>query len=112
VGDLDQRRRRKPELTSDRGDNLPLRVAIALLVRTAGLEPALPEGKEILSLLRLPFRHVRLRRTYHIILDGRFAPRAAPPSPRRGKLAGAFRDGGAYNADRNRRWRKRRWCRR
>ena len=30
------------------------------LVRTAGLEPALPGGKQILSLLRLPFRHVRL----------------------------------------------------
>ena len=31
-----------------------------LLVRTAGLEPALPCEKQILSLLRLPFRHVRL----------------------------------------------------
>jgi hypothetical protein len=29
------------------------------MVRTAGLEPALPSGKQILSLLRLPFRHVR-----------------------------------------------------
>src|SRR4051812_48218976 len=29
------------------------------LVRTAGLEPALPWGKQILSLLRIPFRHVR-----------------------------------------------------
>lgn len=29
------------------------------VVRTAGLEPALPDGKQILSLLRLPFRHVR-----------------------------------------------------
>ena len=29
------------------------------LVRTAGLEPALPYEKQILSLLRLPFRHVR-----------------------------------------------------
>ena len=31
------------------------------LVRTAGLEPALPFEKQILSLLRLPFRHVRVR---------------------------------------------------
>ena len=30
---------------------------IAALVRAAGLEPALPGGKQILSLLRLPFRH-------------------------------------------------------
>ena len=29
------------------------------MVRTAGLEPALPYEKQILSLLRLPFRHVR-----------------------------------------------------
>ena len=29
------------------------------LVRTAGLEPALPYEKQILSLLRIPFRHVR-----------------------------------------------------
>ena len=28
-------------------------------MRTAGLEPALPLGKQILSLLRIPFRHVR-----------------------------------------------------
>jgi hypothetical protein len=35
------------------------------LVRTAGLEPALPEGKEILSLQRLPFRHVRAAMTCH-----------------------------------------------
>ena len=32
---------------------------LILLVRTAGLEPALPYEKQILSLLRLPFRHVR-----------------------------------------------------
>ena len=31
------------------------------LVRTAGVEPARPEGQEILSLQRLPFRHVRMR---------------------------------------------------
>ena len=31
------------------------------LVRTAGLEPALLCGKKILSLQRLPFRHVRSR---------------------------------------------------
>lgn len=30
------------------------------MVRTAGLEPARPCGLEILSLLRLPFRQVRL----------------------------------------------------
>ena len=30
------------------------------VVRTAGLEPARPYGLEILSLLRLPFRQVRL----------------------------------------------------
>jgi hypothetical protein len=30
------------------------------LVRTAGVEPALPMGKRILSPQRLPFRHVRL----------------------------------------------------
>jgi transposase len=29
------------------------------LVRTVGLEPTRPEGQEILSLQRLPFRHVR-----------------------------------------------------
>jgi hypothetical protein len=29
------------------------------LVRTAGLEPAPPFGEQILSLLRIPFRHVR-----------------------------------------------------
>ncbi len=29
------------------------------LVRTGGIEPPLPFGKQILSLLRLPFRHVR-----------------------------------------------------
>ena len=33
--------------------------ALIRLVRTAGLEPALPYEKQILSLLRLPFRHVR-----------------------------------------------------
>jgi hypothetical protein len=33
--------------------------SLIFLVRTAGLEPALPCGKQILSLLRLPFRHVR-----------------------------------------------------
>ena len=35
---------------------------LKLLVRTAGLEPALPYEKQILSLLRLPFRHVRFGR--------------------------------------------------
>ena len=30
------------------------------MVRTAGFEPALPNGKRILSPQRLPFRHVRL----------------------------------------------------
>lgn len=30
------------------------------MVRTAGLEPARPYGLEILSLLRLPFRQVRI----------------------------------------------------
>lgn len=30
------------------------------VVRTAGLEPARPYGLEILSLLRLPFRQVRI----------------------------------------------------
>ena len=29
------------------------------LVRAAGIEPALPYGKRILSPLRLPFRHAR-----------------------------------------------------
>ena len=29
------------------------------VVRTAGFEPALPNGKRILSPQRLPFRHVR-----------------------------------------------------
>ena len=32
---------------------------LKFMVRTAGLEPALPYEKQILSLLRLPFRHVR-----------------------------------------------------
>jgi hypothetical protein len=31
----------------------------AKLVRTVGIEPTLPIGKKILSLQRLPFRHVR-----------------------------------------------------
>jgi hypothetical protein len=30
-----------------------------VLVRTVGIEPTLPFGKKILSLQRLPFRHVR-----------------------------------------------------
>jgi len=30
-----------------------------ILVRAAGIEPALPYGKRILSPLRLPFRHAR-----------------------------------------------------
>lgn len=30
------------------------------MVRTAGLEPARPEGPEILSLVRLPFRQARI----------------------------------------------------
>ena len=37
-----------------------------MLVRTAGLEPARPIGQKILSLQRLPFRHVRNRRADHI----------------------------------------------
>jgi hypothetical protein len=35
---------------------------LTYMVRTAGLEPALPYEKQILSLLRLPFRHVRFGR--------------------------------------------------
>ena len=35
-------------------------------MRTAGLEPALPNGKRILSPLRLPFRHVRREREYRL----------------------------------------------
>jgi hypothetical protein len=31
-----------------------------MLVRTAGIEPARPYGQKILSLQRLPFRHVRI----------------------------------------------------
>ena len=31
----------------------------AAMVRTVGIEPTLPFGKKILSLQRLPFRHVR-----------------------------------------------------
>ena len=34
--------------------------AFGAMVRTAGFEPALPNGKRILSPQRLPFRHVRL----------------------------------------------------
>jgi hypothetical protein len=37
---------------------LPLRSRITM-VRTVGIEPTLPIGKKILSLQRLPFRHVR-----------------------------------------------------
>jgi hypothetical protein len=33
---------------------------IWMLVRTAGIEPARPCGQKILSLQRLPFRHVRI----------------------------------------------------
>lgn len=43
-----------------------------LVVRTAGLEPARPYGLEILSLLRLPFRQVRIRWAVFVSLTGRF----------------------------------------
>lgn len=43
-----------------------------LVVRTAGLEPARPYGLEILSLLRLPFRQVRIRWTVFVSHTGRF----------------------------------------
>ena len=35
------------------------------MVRTAGFEPARPEGQKILSLQRLPFRHVRTAKACH-----------------------------------------------
>lgn len=38
---------------------LPYQRKLVWLVRTAGLEPAPGFPKQILSLLRLPFRHVR-----------------------------------------------------
>lgn len=37
----------------------PLDWLRVIMVRTAGLEPARPKGQKILSLQRLPFRHVR-----------------------------------------------------
>jgi hypothetical protein len=47
------------------------------LVRTAGIEPALPEGKQILSLLRIPFRHVRFSFKKQAITS--FVSRCFPP---------------------------------
>jgi hypothetical protein len=39
------------------------------MVRTAGLEPAFPVGRQILSLLRLPFRHVRILANAKMLLQ-------------------------------------------
>ena len=44
-----------------------------MVVRMAGLEPALPDGKQILSLLRLPFRHIRT--LYRVFQAGKALPR-------------------------------------
>ena len=43
-----------------------------VLVRTAGFEPALPNGKRILSPQRLPFRHVRSLATATVVTAGLF----------------------------------------
>lgn len=37
------------------------------MVRVAGLEPARPIGRQILSLLRLPFRHIRTDPMYTVL---------------------------------------------
>jgi hypothetical protein len=39
------------------------------MVRTAGLEPAPPFGEQILSLLRIPFRHVRIPEFIQLLMD-------------------------------------------
>ena len=52
---------------------LPLRNSLTGLVPEAGLEPALPCGKGILSPLRLPFRHSGVRIKFYRVTSGRSA---------------------------------------
>ena len=53
-----------PALAADRDHGDVQRSILLSLVRTAGLEPAPGNPEQILSLLRLPFRHVRLGRPH------------------------------------------------